>query len=311
MVFKRLIYCNNSRRDQLKIALLMGDANLYSYKRLLETARQRGHIVDGFDPAECVLVTGDGAPSLLCNGEPLGGYDAVALRIGAPIIDHTLAVLRQFELANVWALNDSASVGRSCNKWETLQILAEHGLSIPLSAFASNPHQAGAAIEAVNGAPIVIKTLQGKHGIGVLLAESAHSAQSQLEDLLRSGTEVCVQEFIAEAGGADIRCIVIGGKVAATMKRQSVDGDFRSNLHRGGRAEPVEITQEERNAAELAAKHLGLNFCGVDLLRSSRGPLVLEVNSSPGLEGIEAASGQDIAGKIIDYFEENAFNTEQ
>lgn len=295
----------------VRIALLMGDPNLYSYKRLADIARSRGHVLDGFNPAECVLVTGDGAASVLCNGAQLSGYEAAALRIGAPITDHTLAVLRQFELGNVWTLNGSLAVGRSRNKWQTLQILAKQGLQTPLSAFASDPQQAEAALAAVNGPPFVIKTLEGKHGIGVSLAESANAAQSTLETLLSAGVTVCVQEFIEEAGGADIRCIVLGGEVIASMKRQSAGGEFRSNLHRGGKAQPVKITETEQKTAQLAAKHLGLNFCGVDLLRSNRGPLVLEVNSSPGFEGIEAASGEDIAVKLIEYIEENAANTER
>ncbi|MXP43407.1 30S ribosomal protein S6--L-glutamate ligase [Allopontixanthobacter sediminis] len=290
----------------MKIAMLARNPRLYSHKRLVEAAELRGHSMDILNTLRCTVNIASHRPTVAYNGETLSGYDAVIPRIGASITPYGLAVLRQFEMGGVWPLNESVAIGRSRDKLRSMQILAKHGLGLPLTAFAHDPKQSAEVIKAVGGAPVVIKLLEGTQGIGVVLAETEKSAISVIEAFRGANVNILVQEFIKEAGGADIRCLVVGGKVVASMKRQGAEGDFRSNLHRGGTAALIKITPEERSTAVRAAKHMGLNVCGVDLLRSNHGPVIMEVNSSPGLEGIEAATGKDIAGQIIEFIEANA-----
>ena len=290
----------------MKIALLARNPNLYSHKRLIEAAEARGHQIDWLNTLRCTVHIASHKPEVYYDGEPCIGYDAVIPRIGASITNYGLAILRQFEMRGCWPLNESVAIGRSRDKLRSLQILAKHGLGLPLTAYANDPKKAEEIIRAVKGPPVVIKLLEGTQGIGVVLADSMSSAKSVIEAFRGANVNILVQEFIKEAGGTDIRALVIGGKVVAAMKRTGAADDFRSNLHRGGSAELIKITPTERSTAVAAAKRMGLNVCGVDMLRSNHGPVIMEVNSSPGLEGIEAASGKDIAGQIIDFMAANA-----
>ena len=290
----------------MKIALLARNPNLYSHKRLMEAAEQRGHEITWLNTLRCTVHIASHKPEVYYDGEPAIGFDAVIPRIGASITNYGLAILRQFEMRGCWPLNESVAIGRSRDKLRSLQILAKHGLGLPLTAYANDPKKAEEIIRAVKGPPVVIKLLEGTQGIGVVLADSMSSAKSVIEAFRGANVNILVQEFIKEAGGTDIRALVIGGKVVAAMKRTGAADDFRSNLHRGGSAQLIKITPEERSTAVRAAKRMGLNVCGVDMLRSNHGPVIMEVNSSPGLEGIEAATGKDIAGQIIDFIATNA-----
>ncbi|MEZ5682209.1 MAG: 30S ribosomal protein S6--L-glutamate ligase [Erythrobacter sp.] len=290
----------------MKIAMLARNPNLYSHQRLVEAAEQRGHELDILNTLRCTVNIASHRPTVSYNGQTLPKYDAVIPRIGASITNYGLAVLRQFEMSGVWPLNESVAIGRSRDKLRSMQILAKHGIGLPLTAYANDPKQAEEIIRAVNGPPVVIKLLEGTQGIGVVLAETMSSAKSVIEAFRGANVNILVQEFIKEAGGTDIRALVIGGKVVAAMKRTGAADDFRSNLHRGGSAQLIKITPEERSTAVRAAKHMGLNVCGVDMLRSNHGPVIMEVNSSPGLEGIEKATEKDIAGMIVDYVVANA-----
>ena len=290
----------------MKIAMLARNPNLYSHKRLKEAAEQRGHELDILNTTRCTVHIASHRPEVYYEGKPAIGYDAVIPRIGASITQYGLSILRQFEMRGCWPLNESVAIGRSRDKLRSMQILAKHGLGLPLTAYANDPKQAEEIIKAVKGPPVVIKLLEGTQGIGVVLAETMSSAKSVIEAFRGANVNILVQEFIKEAGGTDIRAFVVGGKVVATMKRTGAPDDFRSNLHRGGSAELVKITPAERATAVNAAKRMGLNVCGVDMLRSNHGPVIMEVNSSPGLEGIENATGKDIAGLIIDYIAANA-----
>ena len=290
----------------MKIAMLARNAGLYSHRRLVEAAEARGHTLDVLNTLRCTVHIASHRPTVSYNGETIGGYDAVIPRIGASITNYGLAILRQFEMSGVWPLNESVAIGRSRDKLRSMQILAKHGLGLPLTAFAHDPKQTSEIIKAVNGPPVVIKLLEWTQGIGVVLAETEASAKSVIEAFRGANVNILVQEFIKEAGGTDIRALVIGGKVVAAMKRTGAPDDFRSNLHRGGSAQLIKITPEERSTAVRAAKRMGLNVCGVDMLRSNHGPVIMEVNSSPGLEGIEAATGKDIAGMIVDFVVANA-----
>jgi ribosomal protein S6--L-glutamate ligase len=245
-------------------------------------------------------------PEIHYKGKVLAGCDAVIPRIGASVTFYGTAVLRQFEMMGVYPLNESVAISRARDKLRACQLLARKGVGLPITGFANKPDDIKDLIKMVGGAPLVIKILSGTQGIGVVLAETQKAAESVIESFLDLKVSVLVQEFIKEAGGADIRCFVVGEKVVAAMKRQGKEGEFRSNLHRGGSATLVSVTAEERATAVRAANTMGLNVCGVDILRSSRGPLVIEVNSSPGLEGIEQATGKDIAGTIIQFMERNA-----
>lgn len=289
----------------MKIAILSRDPTLYSSVRLMEAATAHGHQARVLDPTHCYMNITSMKPSIHYQGENLLGYDAVIPRIGASITFYGTAVLRQFEVMNTFCLNNSAAISRSRDKMASSQLLARKGIDLPITAFAHNPDNIEDLISEVGGAPLVIKLVEGSQGIGVVLAETDNAARSVIQAFMGLNANIMVQEFIKEAGGSDIRCFVIGDKVVAAIKRQGKEGEFRSNLHRGGSATLIRLTPQERATAVRAAKIMGLNVCGVDLLRSNRGPLVMEVNSSPGLEGIEKTSGKDIASLMIEYIEKN------
>ena len=287
----------------MKIAILSRNAKLYSTRRLVEAAAERGHEVKVLDVLRCYMNITAHNPRIHYRGEVLTGFDAVIPRIGASVTFYGTAVLRQFEMMNVFPLNESVAVTRSRDKLRSLQLLARKGVGLPVTGFAHNPDDIDDLISAVGGAPLVIKLLEGTQGIGVVLAETQKAAESVIQAFMGLNANIMVQEFIKEAGGSDIRCFIVGDKVVAAMKRQALEGEFRSNLHRGGQATLVRLTPEERSTAIRAAKIMGLNVCGVDLLRSNHGPVIMEVNSSPGLQGIETASNKDIAALIIQFIE--------
>ncbi|UWR25768.1 30S ribosomal protein S6--L-glutamate ligase [Sulfitobacter sp. S223] len=290
----------------MKIAMLARNPNLYSHKRLKEAAEARGHQFDIINTLRCYMNIASRRPEVYYNGEKLEGYDAIIPRIGASVTFYGLAVLRQFEMQGVYPLNESVGIGRSRDKLRSMQLLARDGIGLPVTTFAHDPKQTDEVLELAGGAPVVIKLLEGTQGIGVVLADTKRSAVSVVEAFRGAGVNILLQEFIKEAGGTDIRAIVVGGKVVAAMKRTGAKDDFRSNLHRGGSAEVIKLSPEERSTAVRSAKSMGLNVCGVDMLRSNHGPVVMEVNSSPGLEGVEKATDLDIAGMIIKYIEKNA-----
>lgn len=290
----------------MKIAILSRNPKLYSTRRLVEAAEAMGHEVHVLDVLRCYMNITSLKPEVHYKGENLTGFDAVIPRIGASVTFYGTAVLRQFEMMNVYPLNESVAISRSRDKLRALQLLSRKGIGLPVTGFAHRPDDVDDLIKMVGGAPLVIKLLEGTQGIGVVLAETEKAAESVIEAFMGLKTNILVQEFIQEAGGADIRCLVVGDRVVAAMKRQGKEGEFRSNLHRGGSANLIRITPAERATAVRAAKTMGLNVCGVDLLRSNHGPVVMEVNSSPGLEGIEAATGKDIATMIISFIEKNA-----
>ncbi|MGH8657955.1 MAG: 30S ribosomal protein S6--L-glutamate ligase [Gammaproteobacteria bacterium] len=290
----------------MKVAVLSRNPKLYSTQRLVEAAQQRGHEVRILDVLRCYMNITSHRPGVHYRGESIDNLDAVIPRIGASVTFYGTAVLRQFEMMGVYPLNESVAITRSRDKLRALQLFCRKGIGLPITGFANKPDDIGDLIDMVGGAPVVIKLLAGTQGIGVVLAETRQAAESVIQSFLGLKASVLVQEYIKEAGAADIRCLVVGDKVVAAMKRQGKEGDFRSNLHRGGSATLVRITPEERSAAVRAARTMGLNVCGVDLLRSNHGPLIMEVNSSPGLEGIEKATGKDIAGMIVEFIEKNA-----
>lgn len=290
----------------MKIAVLSRNSKLYSTRRLVEAAEAKGHEVVVLDVLRCYMNITSLKPEVHYKGENLSGFDAVIPRIGASVTFYGTAVLRQFEMMGVYPLSESVAISRSRDKLRALQLLSRKGIGLPVTGFAHRPDDVEDLIKMVGGAPLVIKLLEGTQGIGVVLAETQGAAESVIEAFMGMKANILVQEFIKEAGGADIRCFVVGDKVIASMKRQGKEGEFRSNLHRGGSANLIRITPAERATAVLAAKTMGLNVCGVDLLRSNHGPVVMEVNSSPGLEGIEAATGRDIASQVIDFIEKNA-----
>ncbi|MDT8407754.1 MAG: 30S ribosomal protein S6--L-glutamate ligase [Methylococcales bacterium] len=289
----------------MKIALLSRNASLYSTRRLVEAAEQRGHEIRVIDVLRCYMEITSTRPSIHYKGEVLNDFDAVIPRIGASVTFYGTAVLRQFEMMGTFPLNESVAISRSRDKLRSLQLLSRKGIGLPITGFAHKPDDVDDLIKMVGGAPLVIKLLEGTQGIGVVLAETKQAAESVIQAFMGLKTNILVQEYIKEAGGADIRCFVIGDKVVAAMKRQGKDGDFRSNLHRGGSSSLIRITPEERSIAVRAAKTMGLNVAGVDLLRSNHGAVIMEVNSSPGLEGIETATGKDIAGMMIDFLAKN------
>ena len=289
----------------MKIAILSRNPKLYSTRRLVEAAEQRGHEVRVLDVLRCYMNITSMRPSIHYKGEDLNGFDAVIPRIGASVTFYGTAVLRQFEMMGVYPLNESVAITRSRDKLRSLQLLARKGIGLPVTGFAHSPDDVQDMLKMVGGAPAVIKLLEGTQGIGVVLAETEKAAESVIEAFMGLKANILIQEFIAEAGGADIRCLVVGGKVVAAMKRQSKDGEFRSNLHRGGSASLIKLTPEERSTAVRAAGIMGLNVFGVDILRANHGPVVMEVNSSPGLEGIEGATQRDVAGMIVQFIEKN------
>jgi ribosomal protein S6--L-glutamate ligase len=290
----------------MKIAILSRNAKLYSTIRLKEAGEAQGHEVDIIDTLHCYMDITSSRPTLRYHGEELPMYDAIIPRIGASVTFYGTAIARQFEMMGTFNVNESVAISRSRDKLRSLQLLSRKGIGLPRTGFACKPDNIKDLIKNVGGAPVVIKLLEGTQGIGVVLADTAKAAESIIEAFMGLKANILVQEFIKEAGGADIRCLVIGGRVVAAMKRQGAEGEFRSNLHRGGSAEVVKLTKEERATAINAAKVMGLNFCGVDLLQSQNGPMVMEVNSSPGLEGIEKATGKNVAGMVFDFIEKNA-----
>ncbi len=290
----------------MKLALLCRNPNLYSHKRLVEAAEQRGHTMDVIDHLRCLIDVSSGESKLVYRSEELPLYDAVVPRIGASVTFYGTAVLRQLEVMGVYPLNESVAISRSRDKLRSLQLLSKRGIGLPRTIFAHKTNDPGEVIKRAGGAPVVIKLIEGTQGIGVMLSETDRAAESIVEAFGGVDTNILIQEFIKEAGGEDVRCLVIGGKVVAAMLRKGKEGEFRSNLHRGGSANSIKITPKERETAVNSAKAMGLNVCGVDLLRSSRGPVVMEVNSSPGLEGIEKATGIDVAGQIVEFLEKNA-----
>lgn len=290
----------------MKIAILSRDSSLYSTRRLKEAGINRGHEVAIIDYLRCYMNITSRNPQVIYQGNPLEGVDAVIPRIGASNTFYGTAVVRQFEMMDVFTANESQAISRSRDKLRCLQILSKRGVGLPVSGFAHSTKDIEGLVGIVGGAPLVIKLLEGTQGIGVVLAETHQAATSVIEAFRGLKANILVQEFIAEAKGADLRCFVVGGKVIASMKRQGAPGEFRSNLHRGGNAGKVKLSPEERLTAVQAAKAMGLRIAGVDLLRSNHGPVVMEVNSSPGLEGIEKATGLDVAGTMIEFLERNA-----
>ncbi len=294
----------------MKIVILSRNKNLYSTQRLIEAGENRGHEMLLLDHMKTVLVIEQGRPHIFFNGKEVTDVNAVIPRIGSSATFYGSAVVRQFEMMKIFTAVESQALVRSRDKLRSLQILARAGIGIPKTAFASSPKEKDIdnVIESIGGAPCIIKLLEGTQGIGVILADNHKAAKSVIEAFMKIKANMLVQEFIKEAGGADIRVFIVDGQIVGAMKRQAKDGEFRSNLHRGGSASVIQLSPEERATAIKAVKKLGLGIAGVDLLQSKRGPLVMEVNSSPGLEGIEGATGIDIAGKIIEYVERNEFN---
>jgi ribosomal protein S6--L-glutamate ligase len=287
----------------MKIAILSRNRHLYSTRRLVEAGEQRGHEVQVVDTLKCYMDITSAHPAVWYKGRKLDDFDAVIPRIGASITRYGTAVIRQFEMMGIYCLTESVALGRSRDKLRALQLLARKGIGLPVTGFAHDVYDSKELIRLVGGAPLVVKLLSGTQGRGVVLAETAQAAESVIDAFRELDAEVLVQEFIKESGGCDIRCFVIGNKVVAAMQRTAKEGDFRSNLHRGGSASVVKISPEERRTAVRAAHTMGLAVAGVDILRSNRGPLVIEVNSSPGLEGIERATGKDVAARIITHVE--------
>ncbi|RMF24048.1 MAG: 30S ribosomal protein S6--L-glutamate ligase [Cyanobacteria bacterium J083] len=290
----------------MKIAILSQDASLYSTRRLREAGEAQGHDMRVINYLRCYMNITSHRPTIVYGGKTLENFDAIIPRIGASKTFYGTAVVRQFEVMGVFSANESQAISRSRDKLRCLQILAREGIGLPITVFAHNTQDIDGLIEAVGGTPLVIKLLEGTQGIGVVLAETKQAAKSVIEAFRGLNANILIQEFIAEAKGSDIRCFVVGNKVIAAMKRQGGEGEFRSNIHRGGRAEKIKLTPEERSTAIRAAKAMGLRVAGVDLLRSNHGPVVMEVNSSPGLEGIEKATQVDVAGKIIEFIGKSA-----
>ena len=290
----------------MKIGILSTNRNLYSTRRLVEAAKARGHEVQVINHKRCYMNITSHSPQVHYKGQAIGDIDAIIPRIGASVSFYGAAVVRQFEMMGVYSVNESVAITRSRDKLRASQLMSRKGIGLPVTGFANSPDDTADLLQFVGGAPVVIKLLEGTQGVGVVLAETTKAAESVIEAFRGLGADFMVQEFIKEARGADIRCFVIGDKVVAAMKRQGKEGEFRSNLHRGGSAEVIKISPEERSTAVRSANVMGLNVAGVDLLRSNHGPVVMEVNSSPGLEGIEKATGKDVAGLIIQFIEKNA-----
>jgi ribosomal protein S6--L-glutamate ligase len=289
----------------VRIAILSRSSNLYSTSRLKEAATERGHEVSVVDYLRCYMEISARRPKVLYRGEEVRP-DAVIPRIGATYTFYGAAVVLQFEMAGVFSLNESQGISRSRDKLRALQLLSRAGVDLPTTSFAHSTQDIDGLLEVVGGPPVVVKLLEGTQGLGVVLAETRKAADSVISAFRQLDANILVQEFVKEARGADVRAFVVGGKVVAAMRRQAPPGEFRSNLHRGGQAEVIKLSANERATAVRAAKTMGLNVAGVDLLQSDVGPMVLEVTSSPGLEGIEAASGVDIAAAIIEFIEDNA-----
>ena len=290
----------------MNIAILSRNSKLYSTQRLKEVGEKRGHKVEIIDHMKCILLIEKKNPMVWYNGRKLDYFDAIIPRIGASVTFYGAAVVRQFEMMKVFTAVESQALIRSRDKLRSMQILSRAGLGLPKTIFMDYSKDTEGVIEAVGGAPVVIKLLEGTQGLGVVLAENKKAAQSVIEAFHGVKARIIVQEFIKEAKGVDIRAFVVNGEVVGAMRRQARDGEFRSNLHRGGHATVVKLDRHEKHYAITAAKKMGLGVAGVDMLPSKRGPLIIEVNSSPGLEGIESATQVDIAGKIIQYLEKHA-----
>ncbi len=287
----------------MQIAILSRNQNLYSTISLVNAAKARGHAVRVIDHMKCYVGIEEGNPTLHYKGEAIKNIDAIVPRIGASVTFYGTAIVRQFEMMQVFTANSSQSIVRSRDKLRSMQVLCKAGVGIPKTAFASQASETENLIHQVGGAPVVIKLLEGTQGIGVVLAETKKAATSVIEAFYGLEADILIQEFVKESNGTDIRAFVIDGEVVGAIKRKGKDGEFRSNLHRGGKGTVIELSKEEKIAAEKAARALRLSVAGVDMLQSDRGPLILEVNSSPGLEGIETITKIDIAGKIIEYIE--------
>jgi ribosomal protein S6--L-glutamate ligase len=290
----------------MNIAILSRNRRLYSTQRLVEAATKRGHEVRVINHLRCYMNIASFKPSIHYNGSMLPQFDAIIPRIGASVTFYGTAVVRQFEMMGTFSLNESVAISRSRDKLRSLQLLSRKGIGLPVTGFANSPDDSEDLLALVGGAPVILKLLEGTQGKGVVLAETRKAAESVVEAFRGLNADFLVQEFIKEAGGADIRCFVIGEKVVASMMRQAQEGEFRSNLHRGGTSKLIKITPEERSTAVRSARIMGLNVAGVDILRSNHGPVVMEVNSSPGLEGIERSTGRDVAGMMVEYIEKHA-----
>ena len=290
----------------MKIAILSRKESLYSTTRLKQAAEQRGHEVFIIDYLRCYMNITAKNPRVHYKGEALQLFDAIIPRIGAKRTFYGTAIVRQFETMGTYSINPSIGITRSRDKLRSQQLLAMKGVDMPITGFAHSASDVDDLINTVGGAPLVIKLIEGTQGVGVVLAETKKAAESVIQTLMGINANMITQEYIKESGGSDIRCFVVGDKVVAAMKRQAGEGEFRANIHRGGSAQAIKITKEEREAAVKSAKIMGLHMAGVDLLRSDRGPLVLEINSSPGLEGIEKSTNKDIAGMVIEHIEKHA-----
>jgi len=290
----------------MDIGLLSVSLNVYSTQRIVEEAQKLGHYIEQIDHTKCSVKIGAGKPQVLYNGENIiNEFDAIIPRIGTKVTKHGSAVVKQFEMNTVFSTARSLSIARARNKVRTLQIMDRKGIPIPETLFSINPDDIEEQIESLGGTPVIIKLQEGTHGLGVILAETKKSAKSIIDTLYKMDTSILIQKYIEESNGEDIRIFVIGNKVIASMKRSSEAGDFRSNVHRGGDTELVKISEKEKEIALNATKHIGLGVAGVDLIRSKKGPLLIEVNASPGLQGIEAATGINIAKEIVLYVEKN------
>jgi len=290
----------------MNLVILSRGPKLYSTRRLVEAAKAKGHEVEIIDPLRCYVDITSHDPAIHFKGRELQNVDAVIPRIGASVTFYGTAIVRQFEMMGVFTLNESVAITRSRDKLRSLQLLSRKGVGLPVTGFAHSTRYTSELIRLVGGAPLVVKLLEGTQGIGVVLCETEKAAESVIEAFRGMDAQFLVQEFIKEAGGSDIRCFVIGERVVASMMRSGAEGEFRSNLHRGGTASSIKLTPEERSTAVRSAQIMGLRVAGVDILRSNHGPVVMEVNSSPGLEGIEKATGVDVAGHIVSFIESNA-----
>ena len=290
----------------MRVGILSRNPELHSTIRLVEAASERRHDVHVINHVLCYMSIVSHRPEIHYKGENLQGFDAIIPRIGTSVTFYGTAVVRQFEMMGVYCVNESVAISRSRDKLRSLQLLARRGIGLPVTGFAHSTKFTADLISMVGGSPLVVKMLEGTQGIGVVLAETQKAAQSVIEAFRGLKANILVQEYIKEASGSDVRCFVIGGKVVASMIRKGGEGEFRSNIHRGGKASVIRITPEERSTAIRAAKIMGLNVAGVDMLRSNHGPVVMEVNSSPGLEGIEKTTKVDIASLVIKFIEKNA-----
>jgi ribosomal protein S6--L-glutamate ligase len=290
----------------MRVVILSRQESLYSTRMLVEAGQRRGHDVRVLDTLQFDIRLSRRSPELYYRGEPVGPVDAVIPRIGASITFFGLAVVRQFEMLGVYCLNESQAIARSRDKLRCLQLLSRHDIGMPATVYTRQADHVPACIERVDGPPVVVKLLEGTQGIGVVLAETTRAASSVIEAFHGLEQNILIQQFIREAKGADIRALVVGRKVVAAMKRQAVAGEFRSNLHRGATAKPMRLSPDYRKTALAAARALGLTVAGVDLIESAQGPMVMEVNSSPGLEGIQKTTGVDAAAAIIELIEHEA-----